>query len=55
VTTNEEDWVWIFVSIIEGATSKADWTTRIIPVTVGVGLRVRDGGSWLDVLLGLEV
>jgi hypothetical protein len=44
-----------FVSVTEGAASEADWTTGLTPVTEGVGLRVRDGGSWPDVLLGLEV
>jgi hypothetical protein len=44
-----------FVSVTEGATSEADWTTRLTLVLEGVGLRVRDGGSWTNVLLGLEV
>jgi hypothetical protein len=43
-----------FVSITKGVASEVDWTTRLTPME-GVGLRVRDGGSWPDVLLGLEV
>jgi hypothetical protein len=44
-----------FVSVTEGATSEADWTTEPTSVTEGVGLRVRGGGSWPDVLfLGIR-
>jgi hypothetical protein len=43
-----------FVSITEGAASEANWTTRLTLVIEGVGLRVRDEGSWLNVFLGLE-
>jgi hypothetical protein len=44
-----------FISITEGAASEVDWTAGLTPMTEGVGLRVRDGGSSPDVLLGLEV
>jgi hypothetical protein len=44
-----------FVSVTEGAASEADWTTRLTPMIEGVGLRVRDGGSWMYVLFLLEV
>jgi hypothetical protein len=44
-----------FLSVTEGVASEANCTTRLTPVTEGVGLRVQDGGYWLDVLLGLEV
>jgi hypothetical protein len=44
-----------FVSVTEGAASEADWTAGLTPVTEGVGLKVRDGGSCPNVLLGLEM
>jgi hypothetical protein len=44
-----------FLSVTEGAASEANCTTRLTLVTEGVGLRVRDGGYWIDVLLVLEV
>jgi hypothetical protein len=44
-----------FFSVIEGASNEVDWKTQITPVIEGVGLRVRDGGSCMNVLLGLEV
>jgi hypothetical protein len=44
-----------FISVIEGASNESNWTTRLTPMTYGFGLRVRDGGSWIDVLLELEV
>jgi hypothetical protein len=44
-----------FVSVTERETSEAYWTVGITPVTEGVGLKVRDEGSWPDVLLGLKV
>jgi hypothetical protein len=44
-----------FSLVTEGTTNEADWTTRFSLVTKGVGLRVRNGGSWLDVLfLGIR-
>jgi hypothetical protein len=44
-----------FVSVTERAASEADWIAGLTPMTEGIGLRVRDGGLWPDVLLGLEV
>jgi hypothetical protein len=44
-----------FFSITKVEANEADWIAGLTPVIEGVGLRVRDGGSWSDVLLGLEV
>ena len=53
--SSQEDWGIDFSSITEEAASEADWTARFASVTEGVGLRVRGGGSWPDVLfLGIR-
>jgi hypothetical protein len=44
-----------FFSVTEGEASESNWTTNPTSVTKGVGLRVRDGGSWSNVLfLGIR-
>jgi hypothetical protein len=44
-----------FDSVTEGAANEEDWTAGLSPMIEGVGLKVRNEGSWSDVLLGLEV
>jgi hypothetical protein len=41
--------------VIEEASSEVEWRVGFSLVTEGVGLIFQGGGSWLDVLLGLEV
>jgi hypothetical protein len=45
----------VFFLVTKGATSEAEWIARLTLVTERLGLRVQDGASWLDVLLGLEL
>jgi hypothetical protein len=45
-----------FSLVTEGEASEGDQIIEFSSVTKGVGLRVRDGGFWMDVLfLGIRV
>jgi hypothetical protein len=53
--SSQEDWGMDFFLVTEEETDEVDWIVGFASVIDAVGLKDQGGGSWMDVILGLEV